>query len=367
MSDNKNVSGELGYLISILKALLKNEQVPELPEGCDFGRVFSLAKAHSVAGMAYYAVEGLKAPPGERLAAEWRQVRDKAIVKDITQLSELESIGAALSAAGIRYLPLKGCIIKHYYPQSDMRTMADIDMLIDPENAERAREVMQSLGYSCEHFGYDVHDIYHKPPVMNVEMHRELFGEEGQEFRGVFGSPWELCERDGMRFSFGDNAFFAYVLAHAIKHLEENGTGIRTVMDLWVCRSANKNIDIEKALALLDSSGKRSAAEGLISLSEVWFEGASHTEKTSRLERYIIGSGTYGTTRNSAANRIKSSGRMGYLLWLIFPSFEHMKQHYPVLKKAPVLLPACWLARLVTKPFINRKQNSDKLREILKK
>lgn len=367
MSDNKNGLGEIRYLISILKALLKDEQPPEPPEGCDLGIVFKLAQAHSVAGMAYYAIEKLDIPPEGEFAAAWRQVRDKAIVKDITQLSELESIGAAFSSAGIRYLPLKGSIIKHYYPQSDMRTMADIDMLIDPENVGKARDIMLSLGYSCEHFGYDVHDIYHKPPVMNVEIHRELFGEEGQEFKGVFGSPWELCERDGMRFRFRDNEFFAYVLAHAIKHLEEGGTGIRTVMDLWVCLDSNKNIDAEKALALLESSGKRSAAERLIALSRVWFGDAPHTDETMALQRYILGSGTYGTVTNSAQNRIKTSGRAGYFFQLIFPTFTHMRQHYPILKKAPVLLPACWFVRLVTKPFINRRQNSEKLRQILKK
>lgn len=356
------------YLISLLRSLLKNQTPPELPEGCDFGRVFALAQRHSVAGMAYYAAEALKAPPSGEISAQWRLTRDKAIVKDITQQTELEAIGGAFTAAGVHFLPLKGSIIKRLYPQSDMRTMSDIDLLIDEENAKKARDIMEKLGYSCERFGYDVHDVYYKPPVMNVEVHRELFGEEGQEFRGVFSDPWRLCVRgEGMCCRFSDSAFFAYVLAHAIKHLEESGTGIRTIMDLWVCLNSGMNIDLEESLRLLEGSGKSGAARRLTELSRVWFDGAPHTEETRSLERYILGSGTYGTINNVTANQIRKSGRAGYLFRLIFPTFTHMKQHYPVLKKAPVLLPACWLARLVTKPFINRRENTEKFKAIIKK
>ena len=115
------------YLLELLKSALRGQQAPELPEECSFEKVFALAKRHSAAGMAYYAAETLNSPPTGELAAEWRQIRDKALVKDITQQTELEAISEAFTAGGVRFLPLKGCIIKVLYPQTDMRTMSDID------------------------------------------------------------------------------------------------------------------------------------------------------------------------------------------------------------------------------------------------
>lgn len=362
MSGSENAA----YLISLLRSLLTGAEPPALPEGCSAEELMQLAERHSVAGMAYYAME--KLPPIDlETSVKWRQIRDKALVKDLTQQMDLEVIGRAFSEAGIRFLPLKGSVIKRLYPQSDMRTMSDIDLLINEENAERARDIMSELGYSCEHFGYDIHDIYYKPPVMNVEIHRALFGEDGGEFRQVFADPWSLCTADGMRYSFTPDAFFAYILAHAVKHLEEGGTGIRTIMDLWVCLRSDMGISLKRSLDILGPSGKRSAAALMAELSEVWFGGRAHSEATLQLEEYILGSGTYGTVENSAANRIKRSGRLGYLARLLFPTFARMKEHYPVLKKAPVLLPGCWLIRLVTKPFINRRQNAEKLRTLMKK
>lgn len=356
------------YLLELLKSALRGQQAPELPEECSFEKVLALAKRHSAAGMAYYAAEALKSPPTGKLAAEWRQIRDKALVKDITQQTELEAISEAFTAGGVRFLPLKGCIIKGLYPQTDMRTMSDIDMLIDPENAAKARDIMLSLGYSCEHYDYEHHDVYFKPPVMNVEVHRELLGAEGRDFEVVFTDPWSMCENcGGLRYEFHADAFFAYILAHALKHLDEGGTGIRTVMDIWVCLNSEMHIDREKALAMLEPSGKSDRARLLTELSEVWFGERHHTEQTLELERYILGSGTYGTVTNMISNKMEQSGKRTYVLRLIFPTFEHMKRQYPALKKAPVLLPFCWVLRLVTKPFVNWRANAEKLKMLVKK
>lgn len=355
---------ELNYLLALLRSVLNGEKPPELPEGLSFGGVLELAKAHSVANMAFYGIERLEKKPAEPLLSEWEQIRDKAIVKDINQLSELEQISTAMSERNIRHLPLKGSVLKELYPQSDMRTMADIDMLIDEENAAAARDIMRELGYSCEHFGYDIHDIYYKQPIMNVEIHRELFGEEGQQFGEIFAEPFSLCEKtEGMRARFTEEYFLAYVIAHAIKHYSEGGTGIRSFMDIAVYLRA-KPVDTEKVCGILEPSGCADMARDLIGLSRVWFEGAESSERYDKMAEYVISGGTYGTIQNSVENKVREQGKAKYFLRLIFPTFWHMKQHYPVLKKAPVLLPFCWLFRLVTKPIINRKENAAKLRAL---
>ena len=64
--------------------------------------------------------------------------------------------------------------------------MSDIDIVIDPENAKKAGEVMLSLGYKADSLETGVHDVYHKKPVTSIEIHRELFGDEGQEFAPIF-------------------------------------------------------------------------------------------------------------------------------------------------------------------------------------
>lgn len=363
MSENENASHNAAYLIALLRSLFEGSEPPALPDGCQPEELLQLAERHCVAGMAYYAVEKLP-EIGLETSVKWRQIRDKALVTDLTQQMDLVVIGRAFSDAGIRYLPLKGSVIKPLYPKSDMRAMSDIDLLTDRESAEKTREIMSELGYSCERFGEDSPDIYCKPPMMNVEIHYALFGEDCKEFPEVFADPWSLCTADGMRFSFTPDAFFAYVLAQAVKRLEEGSAGIRQIMDLWACLQSDMGISLKRSLDMLKPSGKRDTAALMAALSEIWFGGRAHTEATLRLESRILG---ISAVETSAEISIKCSGKPGNLARLIFPAFADMQELYPVLKKAPVLLPACWLLRLVTKPFLDRRRNSENPKMLPKK
>ena len=57
---------------------------------------------------------------------------------------------------------------------------------------------------------------------------------------------------------------------------------------------------------------------------------------------------------NSVKNEIKKNGRIKGFWLNVFPPLERMKFTFPFLKKMPVFLPFCWVARcffaIVTKP-----------------
>lgn len=60
------------------------------------------------------------------------------------------------------YLPLKGIIMKDYYPSVGMRQMSDNDILFDADAWERMEKHMISEGYKAEYVGKGNHDAYHK-------------------------------------------------------------------------------------------------------------------------------------------------------------------------------------------------------------
>lgn len=60
------------------------------------------------------------------------------------------------------YLPLKGIIMKDYYPSVGMRQMSDNDILFDADAWERMEKHMISEGYEAEYVGKGNHDVYHK-------------------------------------------------------------------------------------------------------------------------------------------------------------------------------------------------------------
>ena len=60
------------------------------------------------------------------------------------------------------YLPLKGIIMKDYYPSVGMRQMSDNDILFDADAWERMEKHMISEGYKAEYVGKGNHDFYLK-------------------------------------------------------------------------------------------------------------------------------------------------------------------------------------------------------------
>lgn len=102
---------------------------------------------------------------------------EHSALKSSTMDMEMVALFAELDAAEIWHMPLKGTVLQHMYPVYGMRQMSDRDILFDAERAEDVKTIMEEMGFSTEHFGTSHHDVYHKEPVSNFEMHSALFGQ----------------------------------------------------------------------------------------------------------------------------------------------------------------------------------------------
>lgn len=88
----------------------------------------------------------------------------------------------------------------------------------------------------------------------------------------------------------------------------------------------------------------------------------------------MLGSGTYGTIDNHVRNELaaeagehgQEGSRARYLLRRAFPSLQKLKAGYPVLNRAPWLLPGVYLYRLVVKPFTRTARLREELRIVAK-
>lgn len=83
---------------------------------------------------------------GVRLSTEWEQSIAKAIRKVILFDAERAELLKFLEQNKIWYLPLKGIILKEYYPSVGMRQMSDNDILFDEKYADEIRDYMVSRG-----------------------------------------------------------------------------------------------------------------------------------------------------------------------------------------------------------------------------
>ena len=374
----KETDAEKIYLLHLLNCALKEVQPCEKPDVADYNELFQLAKFHSVANLAYYAIERLEQQPEAKLQKEWSEIRDMAVVKSLNQLTERDQIITALTRAEIRILPLKGCYIKEMYPQIDMRMMADLDILIHPGQAHEAKNVMESLGYQTELFAHSNHDVYSKPPVMEVELHTHMF-RKNSPYYDYYETIWEKAgtkHENLFLYELSWDDFYVFLITHLAKHYYCGGSGIRSIMDIDIFLKAHQDDIheeyIRKELEILNLWEFKQEVE---TIAARWFADNDKITALNRQEEYILSSGTYGTKGNDIENnvlRLKGNAKtlkkakIKYLLCRIFMNKKEMKKNYKILNKFPFLLPFLWIYRLIHALIKKRKKVIYEYRKIRK-
>jgi hypothetical protein len=158
---------------------------------------------------------------------------------------------------------------------------------------------------------------------------------------------------DGYEKRFSPEGFYLYLVAHERKHYLLGGTGLRSLLDVYVYLKAEE-LDMRYVGAEVKKLGIGNFEEGNRLLATRLFGDGALTDADEGIFSYMVDSGTFGTLEHDVDNKIARHGRAGYLVRSAFPPLQIMKQRYPILGKVPVLLPVCWVARLasavVTKP-----------------
>lgn len=337
----------------------------------DLEALLRLAKAHSVSAMVCMALEQTDAfqHAAETTRLKWLDAKNKAVRKNMLLDAERHQLEKEFAEHGIWYMPLKGSILKDWYPKFGMREMADNDILFDPAGRKQVREIFQNRSYKTVSFRKGNHDVYEKAPIYNFEMHVELYHKRYDTFNEKYADVKQRLLPDAevpYRFHFTPEDFYVFVIAHAYKHYSNSGTGIRTLADIYIMNQKLggtlnwEYVDSElRGLGILSYEHEsRELAQKLFGIAELPME-ANLSEAEQQMLAYYLGASTYGTIENRTLNQmqklqpdggaITAHTKQKYLLSRIFPGREWCKACAPTVYKYPVLLPFFWVWRLTVK------------------
>lgn len=304
-------------------------------------RLLELAAKHDVAHLLVY---GLKQ---NALISKENNDIEKYIFKAVYRYEKLryeyENLCDVLEKAQVPFLPLKGSIIRRFYPEEWMRTSCDIDILVHENDFEKAKSVLiEKCGYTCHEKGS--HDIsLFSPTNVHVELHYDLV-EAGRanDSSKVLKNIWsKVSVRQGYayRCEMPDEIYYFYHIAHMARHFEDGGCGIRPFIDLWVLDNI-KESNNENRNQILNQGRLLKFAEAARKLSRVWFENEEYDFISQQMEDYILKGGVYGTSENRiTVQQQKKGGRIKYALSKIFIPYDVIKFHYPILQKHKWLTP----------------------------
>ena len=332
-------------LIALLRSAIRGtELTPSERESYSESMLQDLLKISAKYDIIHLLVFGLKQ---NKLISKDNAEIEKYILKAVYRYERLryeyENLCDTLEKAKIPFLPLKGSVIREYYPEAWMRTSCDIDILVHDEDVELAKEIMvDELKYTYQ--GKSSHDIsLFSPTNIHIELHYDLV-EDGRVNASshILKDVWNASRvRAGFSYWYEmqDEMFYFYHIAHMAKHFENGGCGIRPFIDLCLLDDLT-NADIVKRNALLEIGNLLKFADVARNLSQVWFSCKEYDLLSHQMEDYILRGGVYGNYENRVAvqQQIKG-GKIKYALSKIVIPYNTIKFLYPILQKHRWLTP----------------------------
>lgn len=343
-------------IITLLKSAITEASLP-LPANFSMEAALPLIKSHHIASLTCDGAARCGLPQNTPQMQQLFQTAYKILLVSDRQMRSVNRIYAAFDRQGIDYMPIKGCNMKFLYPKPELRTMGDADILIRLEQYGKIVPIMEELGFRP--INESDHELVWQSDALYLELHKHLVPTSNRDLYAYYGDGWQLAkQKKGTRYFMTAEDELIYLFTHFAKHYRGGGIGCRHVTDLWVFLQKNPCLDQGYVKAELQKLRLWTFYENVRHTLQVWFEAGTADEKTDLITDFVFSSGSWGTeeshvlsrtVRNSSHSALGSNGRLVYIVKTLFPDLEVMRRQYPILCKAPWLLPGAWVVRWFAK------------------
>ena len=331
---------DLKELLSIIKIKIFGETGIETQDVTveEAEKIFRLAKKHDFAHLLDYFYLGNE--EFNLVNEKIKKEKNLALYRYTKQSIELESLKSLFEGEKIEYMPLKGYVIKPFYPEAWMRTSSDIDVLIDKKNLTKVEKLLQENGYQKGE--YSQRDVsFFSPTNVHVEIH---FGLNSKNFRKI--DELETALKSAKKVSgesyekaMDAEVFLLHHVQHMAQHFMNGGCGIRSFVDL---RLIEKNLAFDQTRldSILEKGGLKAFYDAVKALNNIWFDSGEHDQFTLSLEEFIAVGGVHGEEKQrSTVKQVKAGGKFKYFIKRAFIGYKELSAIFPSLKKCPPLYP----------------------------
>ena len=227
--------------------------------------------------------------------------------------AQLGTIGEALSNAGLRGIVLKGGgeLLTPVFPEPAFRFLSDLDILLPPDNIERAVDSLYEIGaipdpdndadYREHHH---VAALYRPDWPVPVELHRDLYRARRGRGIGLTGSMRETARPSGLPGL--DTPAPAHRMAHAVFHAQLQSSryhlrelSLRDALEFEMLSRSLPQADVAQAAVLFAADAGPASWEALDAARRLIFASPAAAEVLPPAarrwaEKAIIGFGRPG-------------------------------------------------------------------------
>ena len=351
------------YVLKLISCVLNNKKPCPIPKNCDADKIVNIAIAHSVGALVFSGFEQIKDSIDEKAYKKLENYNNKMIQREILQQVDVEALSELLNENEIKFVLLKGYVIKKLFLSPHYRESCDVDILFDTAKEKKVNEIMLSLGYDKSEDS-PCHKDYIKSSMLHIEMHRKLM-QEGYYGYDYFNKIWDkVTRKENSKYEYimKDEDYYLFMISHLAKHYFTGGAGLKLFIDIYLFNKAYKEkLDLNYIYSELDKIKLKGFAKNMEKLSFALFENQELNEDQLIMANFIYECGTFGKKENiDISNIIKSQKSKKYnkmkfisLIKRVFLKYSIMKTMYPTLEKAPFLLPFYWVRRWFERIFLD--------------
>lgn len=320
----------------------------------DWNAIFKIAEEQNLISILYRAVRisGLKVP--DEILTRIKAGFFQDIRLDRLQNSELEQLFLAFEDQGVDYFPIKGAVMKKYYPGSVYRWMSDADIFIREDQYGIISGIMKNAGYSF--LDESEHEFRWKKSGFLIEFHKQAMSSAFKEAVDYFGDGFARAHRigDSHRYQFDGTDELIFAFTHFVKHYLTGGAKIRNITDLYFLWKRGGE-DQARLVAVLESMNLLVFYKLLLKNVMAWFEGSPLDEAGELIFRTVLtDSNEYKSSRKfifwearSNRGKTKTTGfaKVRTMLKSFFVPAKKIHSKYKIFRKLPFLLPIFWVWR----------------------
>lgn len=325
-------------------------------------QLVSLCKLHRNAGIVYHGLIKQENVPQNMI-----EVFEKGFYTEMMIYSKrmivFQMVLDALNRQKIKHIIVKGMSYAKCYPQTEFRTMGDLDLIICENDIQRADNVLEELGGQLNYESSNQKIHHYILRKYHIELHTSI-GYAGRFYQAYNYETYfqaaiqnSVCI-DGYTYEFAPYYKVIYGIFHIAKHFYESGCGVRMLTDVAVLMKYYKSqIDMERLWKDLEAMRLKEFAQNLFSICREWFgletDGLDSSLKNKDIvEEYILSGGVFGHDNDlgDAMQIGMQNGKYRYIKifkWA-FPGYRHMREYSQWFKDKPaILLPIAYMERFI--------------------
>lgn len=295
----------------------------------------------------------------------WRAFVLKSIALNLKVTENHGILHKIMQGTHIPYCILKGCASGSYYPDPTLRTMGDVDFLVDKTDVEKASESLKQHGYMPRQGDHPCHIVFTGKSA-HIELHFEPAGipdgANGELIRSYFSDIFEKASytKDELCEYVKPHPFHHGLILtlHTYHHMLGEGIGLRHLCDFALFANSLTDSEFRSLFEeKLKAVGLWHFVQIIGQTSHVYLDteykswmGEIDRELCFDVIQDIFSGGNFGRKDSNRVNQgalISDRGKNGIknnkLSQMIHSMNVAAYYQFPVLKKHKTLKPFGWI------------------------